>query len=211
MLGSGQGSISRTLVVATAMALLSASARSTAGQTRSDSLAVIATVLERARGAEVGLFVRDDAPALVLDAVELLAAGFAQRTGGALTFCSDEMATDGDNIGVVVSISLEPGDGPLPQATPRGDSLQERRRDQPSPDHRLEPFDVWFPAFYMDARLAYVSFSSSCYLRPMRGLGYIELPDGRRVSASSSGATAYELQRQGLAWVITRVLNAWIT
>ena len=186
-------------------ALLGADCLGLTAQTRSDTLAVIAAVLERP-SAEEGLFLNSDAPELVKDAGQTLPDGTVQQAGDALTFCSDEVAENGDNIGEVISVSLEPGDGPRPPPQPR-DPVP---ADAPPADLRQVQMEFWLPAFYMDANLAYVSVSRTCYLRPMGGLINIELADGRRVSASSSGAT-YELRREGSAWVIIRAFNLWIT
>ena len=179
-------------------------------QIRRDTLAVIAASLQMFKGAEEGLFFGQDAPELVVAAAGLLPETVVTSAGGAPTFCSAQMAGDGENVGLRVSVSLAPGEGPLEAPVVQPDSVLVAPGSPRDFLRTVPSVSVRNAAFYIDRDVAFVSLSGSCYLRPMRGLMQTVLEDGRRVSISSSGVT-FELRHESTGWMVTNTLGHWIT
>jgi len=172
------------------------------------------------------LFLAAESPDLVVAAARLLP-NLVEDSRGARTFCDSEGARDGENVGTVVEVSLTPGTGsappPRPPARPQGDLPP-----SPSPEELLGPLVASpeerertqvnvttlgpGPAFFIGEDVAYVSVSSGCYYVPAGGRGTIRIrfPDGRVVSAVSSGVT-FELRRDGSGWTVSREVGSWIT
>ena len=128
------------------------------GVSRADSVAVLGASLEQFLGAEDVTYFSSDTEPLVLSAGRAVASGEVQTTS-ARVFCSDDVAHEGEPVGLQLSVSLEPGDGPVQPPVDSADG--EGRRG----DYLTEP-DIWYPAFYVDQEVGYVMISSGCWGSP---------------------------------------------
>ena len=156
--------------------------------TRADSLAALHAVLAPHFRDEGVLYFDTDADPLVLSAARSIDPDRVVVASSAAPFCSAEDAPPETEVGSAISVSLEPGEGPLGRApASRG----------------------WQPAFYVDGRIAYVEVSSRCLSPSGRG-GAHEFPDGRVARWIRTGATL-EVRRESSGWQIARSVRSWIT